>query len=68
MLLDFKTKQNRNGNTYYLRIETSTREYSRMVPYIIAPDDAITVTKDEYNKLLKKLKFYDFKEIECVYY
>ena len=43
-------------------------EYSRTVPYIIAPYDAITVTKDEYNKLLKKLKFYDFKEIECVYY
>ena len=68
MLLDFKTKRNRNGNTYNLRINTSTQEYSRTVPYMLPPDDVITVTKKEYNVLIKKLKFYDFKEVECVYY
>ena len=68
MLLDFKTKRNRNGNSYYLRINTSTQEYSRTVPYMVPPVDVVTVTKTEYNALLKKLKFYEFKEIECVYY
>ena len=68
MLIDFMTRRDVNGNRYYLRIATGTREFSRMFPSMLPPDDVIEISKKDYNKLIKKLKYFEFKEIECIYY
>ena len=68
MFIDFMTRRNVNGNRYYLRIATGTNEYSRMFPSMIPPDGVIEITKRDYDNLIKKLKFFGFKEVECLYY
>lgn len=49
MILEFKTKINKNGNHFYLQIDTGNKKFTRQPQHMI--DDGIVITKKDYDKL-----------------
>ena len=62
MILEFKTKLNRNGNLKYLCIDTGAEQYSRNNRRMIT-EGAVVSTKD-YRELIEQCKRNGFQEVE----
>lgn len=56
MLIEFKTKQDINGNTYYLIIDTDKKTFTINYPRIVPSENCIEIKKRDRNKLIDQLK------------
>lgn len=63
MFLEFATKRDRNGNRYYLTIETEGKIFTLMDRYYIK-GEFIQITRTERRKLIEELKAHNFEEKE----
>lgn len=61
MTLEFKTKRNKQGNTYYLCIDTDNHRFTRVCPKMVA--EGVVVTKRDYDKLVQIVHNYNFMEV-----
>lgn len=66
MFLEFATKRDKNGNRYYLGLETETKTFSRERGKWYSKDDLTAeITRKERRKLIEELEESGFIEIEC---
>lgn len=54
MIMDFKTKRDASGNTYYISIDTEKRVYSYDYNRFSTPDGCVTITKRDRRALAEK--------------
>lgn len=64
MLLEFSTKRDRNGNRYYLGIDTESKTFSRERGKWYGRDDVVEVGKRDRRKMISELVESGFSEIE----
>lgn len=64
MLLEFSTKRDRNGNRYYLGIDTEKKIFSRERGKWYGRDDVVEVGKRDRRKMISELVESGFSEIE----
>ena len=63
MLLEFSTKRDRNGNRYYLGIDTESKTFSRERGKRYGRDDVIEIGKRDRRKLIDELEADNFTEV-----
>lgn len=64
MLLEFSTKRDRNGNRYYLGIDTENKTFSRERGKWYGRDDVIEIGKRDRRKIIDELESDNFTEVE----
>ena len=64
MLLEFSTKRDRNGNRYYLGIDTENKTFSRERGKWYGRDDVIEIGKRDRREIINKLESDNFTEVE----
>lgn len=64
MILDFKTKRDANGNTYYISIDTEKRVYSCDYNRFSTPDGCMTITKSDRRALAEKCESAGFVRLD----
>lgn len=64
MLLEFSTKRDRNGNRYYLGIDTENKTFSRERGKWYGRDDVVEVGKRDRREIINKLESDNFTEVE----
>lgn len=64
MLLEFSTKRDRNGNRYYLGIDTEKKIFSRERGKWYGRDDVIEIGKRDRREIIDKLESDNFTEVE----
>lgn len=62
MILEFKTKRDVNGNTYYLGINTEARTFTRISPRMNT--DGAELKRRDFDALIKQLKESDYKSVD----
>lgn len=69
MFLEFATKRDRNGNRYYLGIDTEKKIFSRERGRWYSREDLTAeITRKDRRKLIEALEADGFKEIEYLLY
>ena len=63
MVIKFATKRDRNGNRYYLGIDTDRKLYAVTASCWYGRADVIEVTKGDRGKLIKSIKEQGYTEI-----
>ena len=66
MIMDFKTKRDTNGNTYYISIDTEKRVYSYDYNRFSTPDGCITITKRDRRDLAEKCEKNNFTRLDRI--
>ena len=56
MILKFATKRDRNGNRYYLLIDTEKKIFSRQPHHWFSREDFTEVTKTDKRRLIETLE------------
>lgn len=64
MVIEFATKRDRNGNRYYLGIDTDSKTYSRMRGKWYGREDIIEIGKRDRRKLTEALEAAGYAETE----
>lgn len=64
MILEFATKRDRNGNRYYLGIDTDNKTFSRERGKWYGRDDVIEIGKRDRREIIDKLESDNFTEVE----
>lgn len=55
MILEFSTKRDRNGNRYYLGIDTERKTYSRERGKWYGRDDVTEITRKDRRRMIETL-------------
>ena len=63
MLLEFATKRDRNGNRYYLGVDTENKTFSRQCSHWYCREDIVEIGKRDRNKIIEQLETANYKEI-----
>ena len=66
MILKFATKRDRNGNRYYLGIDTKKKVYALTPSHWYSREDFTEVTKGDRRKLIEAVKADGYKEINAI--
>ena len=66
MIIKFSTKRDRNGNRYYLILDTDKKQYSKTASGFYHKDDYIEVTKREKHSLEIRALADDYKEVDSI--
>ena len=66
MILKFATKQDINGNTYFLGIDYDKKTYSDVLGGFFHRSDVITITKKERRKMIDDVKAAGFMPVDCI--
>ena len=56
MVLEFATKRDRNGNRYYLGIDTEKKVYSLERGHWYTKDDITEISKKDRHKLIEQIE------------
>lgn len=63
MILEFATKRDRNGNRYYLGIDTDRKVYSLERGHWYSREDIAEITKTDRRRLIEKIET-EYKRID----
>lgn len=63
MIIKFATKRDRNGNRYYLGIDTEKKVYALTSSHWYSREDFTEVTKGDRRKLIEAVKAEGYTEI-----
>lgn len=63
MVLEFATKRDRNGNRYYLGIDTDKKVYSLERGHWYTRDDITEISKKDRHKLIEQIEN-DYKRLD----
>ncbi len=66
MIIKFATKRDRNGNRYYLILDTERKQFSETASGFYHKDDYIEVTKRERRSLEIRALTDDYKEVDYI--
>lgn len=67
MIFSFSTKRDRNGNRYFLGLDTIKKEFSRNCKSWYGVDDLTAqITKKERLNLIHRLESENFKEVDYI--
>lgn len=66
MILKFATKRDRNGNRYYLGIDTKNKVYAVTSSHWYSREDFTEVTKKDRRKLIESVKAEGYTEIYSI--
>ena len=66
MIIKFATKRDRNGNRYYLGIDTKKEVYAVTPLHWYSRDDITEVTQRERRKLIESVKADGYKQINAI--
>lgn len=66
MLFEFSTKPDRNGNRYYLGIDTDKKTYSRQRSHWYTMGEVIPITRKARGDLIAQIKKEGYDEIDSI--
>lgn len=66
MLFEFSTKPDRNGNKYYLGIDTDTKTYSRQRSHWYTIDEVIPINRKARRDLITQVEKEGYNEIDSI--
>ena len=66
MILEFSTKRDRNGNRYYLGIDTDRKTYSRERGKWYSRDDVTEITRKDRRRMIETLTAAGYTETESM--
>ena len=66
MVIKFATKRDRNGNRYYLGIDTEKKVYALTSSHWYSREDFTEVTKRDRRKLIEAVRADGYKEVDSI--
>ena len=66
MIIKFATKRDRNGNRYYLGIDTKNKVYAVTSSHWYSREDITEVTQRDRRKLIEAVKADGYKEVDSI--
>ena len=66
MIIKFATKRDRNGNRYYLGIDTKKEVYAVTPLHWYSREDITEVTQRDRRKLIEAVKADGYKEVDSI--
>lgn len=66
MIIEFSTKRDRNGNRYYLAIDTENKTFARNRSLWYSRGDTVEIGRRDRLKMIEQLKSEGFLEIDCI--
>lgn len=66
MILKFATKRDKNGNRYFLGIDTKNKIFSRESAHWYSREDITEITKTDRRKIINQLESENYKEIDNI--
>lgn len=64
--LEFATKRDRNGNRYYLGIDTETKTFSRERSHWYSREDITEISKTDRRKMIDQLETAGYTEVNYI--
>lgn len=64
--LEFATKRDRNGNRYYLGIDTETKTFSRERSHWYNREDITEISKTDRRKMIDQLETAGYTEVNYI--
>jgi len=66
MIIKFATKRDRNGNRYYLGIDTEKKVYALTSSHWYSREDITEVTQRDRRKLIEAVRADGYKEVDSI--